>query len=394
MRAASPTEVRVVTEPADFAALRSGWDALLAKCRNPSVFLTHEWFDAAWQWRRSAAQLYVLCLHRGPELVAALPLVLERAADGGRWERCLEFLAVPDTQCCDLFAPDEERVSAATAFANELQARQRDWDVLRLRYLPETSLAATCFGDAMRGNRCAVAIRPTAGNPYIALDTTWEEYYSTRSRSLKKASNLAANRLRKAGEVKIEWLAPGTGDAADVARVLESAIALSGRSWKSRTGDSLDNVGPQAFIRRLSESAHQRGWLSVWLLALDGVPFAMEYQLVADGCVFALRSDFDEDCERRQISPGSHLSRHLLEQLFGRGLRRYLMGPGENAYKYRWTEQVLPTTELTVYGRSLRGRALEWWELGLKPLARSLRERAKPRVPPAQARDHAGGSAA
>ena len=53
-------------------------------------------------------------------------------------------------------------------------------------------------------------------------------------------------------------------------------------------------------------------------------------------------------------------------------------GPGENAYKYRWTEQVEPMCEMTVYSNSLAGRLLAAWELGLKPLARRVRDRLKP----------------
>ena len=35
---------------------------------------------------------------------------------------------------------------------------------------------------------------------------------------------------------------------------------------------------------------------------------------------------------------------------------------------------------MTVYGRSLSGRALAAWELSLKPAARRLRDRLRPRV--------------
>jgi CelD/BcsL family acetyltransferase involved in cellulose biosynthesis len=94
---------------------------------------------------------------------------------------------------------------------------------------------------------------------------------------------------------------------------------------------------------------------------------------VADGRVYALRSDFDAEFE--EISPGTHLNRSLLQQLFGRGLQRYYMGPGENAYKHRWTEQVEPVEAVTVYGRSLAGRSLAAWETSLKPFARKLRAR-------------------
>jgi len=171
----------------------------------------------------------------------------------------------------------------------------------------------------------------------------------------------------------------------EVERELDHLISVSARSWKRRTGNSLDQDGPQAFIRRLSHHAHARGWLSIWRLSLDGVPIAMEYQLIGDGNVYALRSDFDADHD--SLSPGSHLSRHLLETLFAQGLRRYSMGPGDNAYKRRWADDAEQVLALTAYAGSLRGRALAAWELALKPAARRVREGLRPR-PPTAAKDH------
>ena len=58
-------------------------------------------------------------------------------------------------------------------------------------------------------------------------------------------------------------------------RYVAAAIDISRRSWKTETGNSLDNPGPQAFVRRLSELACERGWLSVWLMrALHGISLA------------------------------------------------------------------------------------------------------------------------
>jgi CelD/BcsL family acetyltransferase involved in cellulose biosynthesis len=102
----------------------------------------------------------------------------------------------------------------------------------------------------------------------------------------------------------------------------------------------------------------------------------MELQLIDDGYVFALRSDFDAAYE--SISPGSYLNRHMLARLFGTGLRRYLMGPGENIYKYRWADHSEAVSTMTIYGHSMRGRWLAARELALKPAARRVRDLFRP----------------
>ena len=376
-------KLRIISATEDFAALRPAWDRLHQRCGQRSLFLSHAWLDAAWQWQAPSAGLYVLCCEREGDLVGALPLVRTDS-------RSLKFISVPDTQQCDVLVAGDDAALVIDAFADELSRGRKDWDALRLRYLRDDSIAVRMLAAALKQRGAHVEVQPVTSNARVALDAPWQAYYGSRSRRLKKAANLAANRLAKAGVVDIHWLAPGKGDRAEVDRELDHVIRISARSWKRETGNSLDQAGPQAFIRSLSHHAHDRGWLSIWRLSLDGVPIAMEYQLIDDGNVYALRSDFDADHET--LSPGSHLSRHILETLFTQGLRRYSMGPGDNAYKQRWADDAEPVFSLTAYSDSLRGRARAAWELAVKPAARRVRDGLRPR-PPAAATEHDEASA-
>jgi CelD/BcsL family acetyltransferase involved in cellulose biosynthesis len=367
-----------VSSAAEFMALRTQWNAVAGSVPSVSAFCSHEWFDAAWQWRQHTAQLYLLCCFAGQRLAGVLPLVLQKNPRHSLPFRELAFLTVPDTQCCDLIAAEADRAAAVATFASELRRRRGEWDVIRLTHLPPGAVAGSALRESLERSGFAVRMRAAPGNPFIALDSSWDAYYATRSRRLKKSNNLAANRLKKAGELRVDWLAPEAGDRAGCDSFVDRAIAISASSWKTRTGNSLDNPGPRSFICRLSEGAFRRGWLSIWVLSVSGRPLAMEYQLVADRNVYGLRSDFDAEFDA--ISPGTYLSRYLLSQLFGRGLRRYYMGPGNNAYKHRWTDQVEPVGELTVYGRSLAGRYLAAWETTFKPVAAKLRDRLRGRA--------------
>jgi CelD/BcsL family acetyltransferase involved in cellulose biosynthesis len=307
----------------------------------------------------------VLCSETNGELDAILPLVMEAPARRPWQPRILQFLGVPDTQLADYLASPATRTSAAVQFADALIARRHDWDVLRLHPLAPDAAALVELRKALleRGADC-VATGATA-NAYIRLDAGWAQYLAGRSRSLKKAINLAANRNKRVPGQDIEWLEPGTTEAPAVERAIEAAVQVSSRSWKRGTGNSLDAPGPGAFIRRLSEHATRRGWLSIWTLRLDGVPIAMEYQLVADGAVYALRSDFDADHD--QASPGAHLFRNLLERMMSGGLQRYWMGPGENAYKYRWADDSEPVHTSEAFSPTARGRVLGAWRRRLRP---------------------------
>jgi len=374
-------EVRLVSQPEEFAALRPAWDQLHRGNIHRSPFLLHEWFDAAWQWRSQSSKLRIFCCMRGNDLVGVFPLLCEITPTGTEHRRTLEFLAVPDTQVCDILANEGDRLCVASALADELARRQREWDVIKLRYLPDGAFALTELRHALslNGLRCNVQQGPP--NPWIALNSSWDSYYALRSRRLKKALNLAANRLSRAGRIELHWLQPGQGSVADVDLLIDQIIAISARSWKSSTGNSLNNPGPKAFISRLTHNAHRMELLSIWTLTLNGLPIAMEFQLIHEQCVFALRSDFDAASD--SLSPGSYLSRCILERLFEDDLRTYFMGPGENPYKYRWADHAEPVRAMTIYGRTLHGRLLAARDLVLKPAVQRIQRAISSRTRPA-----------
>lgn len=362
--------VSVVDTEEEFRALREPWN-ILTNAASGAIFLQHEWFDAAWAWRKDNASLFVLLAWDEGSLVGVFPLIRVPEKRGLLTIRRLELLTVPDTQFCDLISAPEYRSRVSAAFCAELDRRRSQWDLLLLRYLDENAIALHAFRAGLSERRYTCEVQTQDRNLFVSLANSWESYYTTRSRSLKKANNLASNRLKKAGAVTVEWLTgPSIGELA-LQNALEKAIDISRRSWKQGTGNSLDRQGPGAFILTLTAHAARRGWLSLWLLNLDGKPVAMEYQLVDGPNVYALRADFDSACE--EISPGSHLMRTLLESLFGRSLQRYYMGPGQNAYKTRWTEEGETLQQLLAFGRTWRGRFVRIIDEVLWPHARAAR---------------------
>lgn len=365
--------VRVVDE-AGFHGLKEAWNELAAV--SGSVFLRHEWFDAAWQWRRDDAKLAILCVLAADKVVGIVPLLAPRRTRHAG--RLVKFLDVPDTQLCDMLVDPGATTAACRAVAEHLRSDSSRWDALQLDRLPPGSIVEAALWPALEACGMRARLSVTDHNLFIDLGGGWNAYYDARSRRLRKSCNLAANRLARASDLTLDRLGPGELATARAHGALDEMVAISARSWKVATGITLDQPGPGAFIRKLTELALAQGWLSLWLLRSGERAIAMEYQVVHGGDVHALRADFDESV--RSLSPGTYLNYRLIHDLFASGSKRYYMGPGRNAYKERWSDCGEPMHQLTCCAPTITGSLWRRWA-GLKAQLRKWRASTYPPTP-------------
>jgi CelD/BcsL family acetyltransferase involved in cellulose biosynthesis len=368
-------ELTCVTNEGRFKALAVEWNRLADAADASSVFLRHEWFEAVWSWLKQDCELLVLCVRRNGILLGICPLVRRQRKRRSLPVRAIEFLSVSDTQACDILADPEYYDEVVTTIASHFSANVKPWDLIVLDKLPERSLTPQRLQAAMVKCGMGSVLETSGADSIVPLQGTWDDYYMRRSRRLKKGNNLVANTLRRAhATVNLRWVRGKT--TADAERALAAAIAISADSWKKTTGFSLDSPGPNAFIRLLTQHAQQKGWLSLWILELDSIPVAMEYQLIYRGHVHALRADFRNT--HHNLSPGTYLNWKLLERLFASDLIAYHMGVGDNPYKGRWAEAFSTRSRLMVFGRTMRGRLLRQAETRLRPVVRHLCNRISP----------------
>jgi CelD/BcsL family acetyltransferase involved in cellulose biosynthesis len=161
---------------------------------------------------------------------------------------------------------------------------------------------------------------------------------------------------------------------------MRDIVAVSQKSWKHDAGIAISsNDEALRFFTAFTQAGSRAGWLWVWILTVEDVPVAMEYDLLHDGTVSALRADFDESYS--SSSPGAYLESHIVQQVFESGYREYSSGPGLNAYKLHWTERMRENVVVRVFNGTLRGCALWQLEHRLLPLARRLRRVPKHETP-------------
>jgi len=365
-KGAEAIRVHRVSDFSSFQALHDQWNSLVLRHQRPSVFLRHEWFDAAWQWCQNQRQLLVLCIYSKDRLIGIGPFCIHRMKRLGLPYRQVSMIDVPDTQECDVISGHgdaQDVVCAMLDYMNESSC----WDIANFLKISEDSALFNHISIACKERNICWTVRESGENLGVLLIGGWDKYYRTRSRRLKKGNNLMRNKIyAPENRVRILWTMDSNLTTEDTDDLLLATKTVSAKSWKRDTGLTLDHPGPGAFFDRLSSHARENDWLSIWGLEINREIVAIEYQLVYDGTVSALRADYDPATAK--LSPGSYLNWRILESLFDTENHIYRMGPGANPYKLRWANQRAALHDITLYNRTWKGRIF-WFLMGIiKPI--------------------------
>lgn len=358
--------VRFVTSLREFDALAPSWSTVTREGGQRSPFLSHDWFACCWRTAGPNRRREVWVLEDGVGPAGLVPLLRYNGKLRGLPVRMLRFLDAPDTPFAD-FPMARGTEDVITTFLDTLRHRT-DWDVLSFTNVPVESPTFKALTAALPG-QFPWRVRSTEQSPYLRVTGTWEDFLHSKSQRFRKTLRNVENRLARSGRVTVEehtQVDPG-------GRIFAEVMEVSRQSWKGVRGVAMATMlGMPRFFTELTERASSRGWLHLWILRMDGRPVATEYQIGANGCVNALRADFDSSLA--ELSPGTYLNMCIIRTLFDReGIEEYNMGPGSNEYKYRWASDTHESAALEIYAPTTYGRILHALETRLVPAARRWR---------------------
>ncbi len=372
-------DVQIIRDKEGLLALSEQWDALSAGRGSLSPALSHDWFACWVDAFGEPVELLVVAAYEGGSLAGVAPLCLSESTHRGIPCRQVRFLYNRHGPRCT-FLVREGRAEYCRVLLEAI-LEFGDWDLAVLENIPEES----CLSELEREGKLARALggrfwslrRRTMSSPLLRIRGSWEEFYSSRPRSLRRSLRSKEKRLFAAGEVSIEHHT----DSGSALAAMDTLFRVGERSWKAAKGRAIgSDAGSRAFYTRLAETFGAHGQVSVWLMHLGGEPAAFEFHITRDATVQALRAEFDE--KYRGLGVGSILDREIVKRLFELGFREYDMGGEADFYKLRWTAEVREHSELLLFRKSARGRLLHAVETGaVEPLKRLLgRGAAQPKT--------------
>ena len=142
----STLEIEKIQDTYSLEGIREEWNALLEKSETRTVELSFEWQATYWKYFNNQNELFVLIVRESGKAVAIVPLKITLAQFLGIKIRRLEIIAAAETNYQDLIIGENSQCILNFVFGYLMQHR-RDWDILDLRHIPESSSTVNFFLD-------------------------------------------------------------------------------------------------------------------------------------------------------------------------------------------------------------------------------------------------------
>ena len=332
-RAMSGLEIHELTTTEELEALEPEWGELWRRALAATPFQSPAWLIPWWRHIGSGA-LRVLAARAGGRLVGLLPLYLQEAEG----EKLLP-LGIAISDYLDCLYEDGQGPALATAMLRHLAERHHDWRVCELHPLPagspllEAPAPPGCASEVLSFEPCLVVeIPPEASNLRHVLP-----------KRMRKNLRYFGGRAARLGRISFEM-----ASMASVAEVLDALFDLHATRWARDGGPGvLGDPAIRAFHRGAAPALLREGLLRLRALRLDGRIVAVLYGMHANYRACCYMSGFDPDLS--EISPGTLILAHAIEQAMAERAREVDFLRGREPYKYFWGVRERPC-----YGRMIR----------------------------------------
>ncbi len=327
-------KVRLYESLAALEGLRAEWDELLSEVPSATTFSTWEWLAPWWRAFGSRQRLTFLAFFSsGERLVGLAPLSLTSwRVTGGLSLRMLRMMGdgSSDSDNLDLIACSGLEDAVADALFEFLESCRHTWDICALNTLPSNSQVGRALISRLEQRNWT---RFTYGQEGYVVDLPedWESYRMQLSYNERGQLGKFSRRLERDYQVRVYRCAAEV----ELEPCLHSLFELHQKRWRSQgQPGSFACEERRRFYGEISRLFLARGWLQLWLLDLNGVTAAAEFDFRYRDTVYCLQGGFDTDVAKGHL--GFVLRGHVLKELIAQQVRHYDFLAGQEFYKSRW----------------------------------------------------------
>jgi CelD/BcsL family acetyltransferase involved in cellulose biosynthesis len=335
--------VTCVTDSRQLKTLAADWQRLAGGI----PFRTPGWLLSWWEHYGVGRELCVLAVHDDAGALRGLaPWFVESTAAHGK---TLAFLGSGEV-CSDylgLLAEDEHRDAVADAVADWLIAEQgKQWDLLHLTGVTAGEPSIVRLLQRLNEAGLTVHERPGLNTWRIEIESDWETYVESLSKSHRKQVRRVDRRLVETGEATLHI----TKTPEELATSLDILVNLHQKRRLS-LGEPGCFADPRftGFIRAAAPRLLAADMLRLSWIELKGQPISIEFQLAGGGITYAYQAGLDPAALDEE--PGRIINIATLKHAIQSGQRAFDFLRGDEPYKAHWRAQPHASVDIRVVPR-------------------------------------------
>jgi CelD/BcsL family acetyltransferase involved in cellulose biosynthesis len=344
------------------------WRGLCGESIDDQPFYRPEWIAAHIRAFTPKAKVVLFAVRVEGRLCLVLPLLEERALFCGVPVKRLR--APVNGHSCRFDAVrrrgahGEVAVTALWEHLRELSG----WDLLEFEGIPSggtlAAVASTAAQEGFLTGQVAVS-----ESPYVPLppDLAGLSELPVNKKLCSQLRGIRRN-LGDGGRLKLQRA--GKADRAALQRFYQ----LEAAGWKGARGTAIASARENLqFYDAIAESAEKLGWLSIYLLELDGRLLAGHFGLSYKGRYFSPKVAYDEGAG--QWAPGHLIVEEIVRDCVARGVQEYDITGQNDPWKRKWTLQTRGQCMQYIFGKGISGRLAQWMRIRVRPGVKKFMDR-------------------
>jgi len=303
--------VEIIDSVEEFQRQASRWDDLWYRSAvtlpTLRAALVRQWIEQF----APRADIAIITIAKGDQLVAALPLIGQRI---GRMLPCGAMPFSMWTPCGELLCDETQGELPLDALADAIKLLP--WPVLWLECAALGQRRWRWFESALDRSGLAWQSNRSYLVDSIPIQNDWAATTQGWSKSHRKKMARAIRQMEESTSLQLRLVTDPSAD--EIPKLMQQAFQVEQSGWKGASGTSvLQNEGMEEFFIAQAKILAKNGHLAIAFLEREGEPIAFEYGWIAKRVYHSYKVGYD--LRFAHLGPGQMLMYELLRHFSKRG---------------------------------------------------------------------------
>jgi len=365
--------VEKISEESEFSKLQTTWNNLLRQSDADNPFLTWEWLYSWWKFYGDKYELMILLVREDDKTVALAPLMSRTKTLGLLNVREVFFLGSfgVGSDYLDFIITRGREISCVDQILHYLTGNQQKWDAINLTNILETSKSIEQVTKTCKSRGYPSIVAASVVCPSILLPSTWNEYESTLSKSMRTTIKRKNKKLNKGATVEYEVIQ----ESSDLDEAMNDMFVLNRLRMKTKSlQGGFSNGKFTKFHQDIIPIFFQNDILHLSFLKANNTRIAALYNFIYNDTCFYYQSGFDPLWAK--FSPGTVLFSMSIQDAIENGMLQYDFLQGNEPYKFSWTNTKRQCVSILIFNKTLMGLWLYFLFLLKSHVKKTLRRKS------------------